>query len=823
MWGSRIVLGVCLLALTGVLPGQTPAKIDFAKDVQPILRQNCVPCHGPAQQSSGLRLDRKSAVISRRGVVPGSSENSFLYHRIVGNDYGMQMPPTGALRPEQINTIKMWIDQGADWPDPLANEAELPPSDPKAVAMVDALHAGDLAGFIKSAAQDPKLLNARGPEGSTPFMYAVLYTGAPTLERLLKQGADPNKRNDANATALMWGAAELEKTRVLLAHGADVNARSSDLRTPLMIAARRPGNSATVKLLLDHGANPNPNLHPAAESSPLQEAATAGDAASMELLLAHGAEVKDSGEPALEMAVTMRCPKCVSMLVAKDLGKQDYTAALPNITALGDVGAVRIALDHGADVNAVDPLGRTPLMYAVASDLQPLDEVKLLIERGADVNARDGHKLAGDSGLTVLDIARLHGETPVVEWLVKSGAKATAPNPPSLKARRENTIAGAIQGSLPLIQKADASFVPKAACVSCHNNSFAAMAVSAARHSGFQVDEKTAAQQVNANIFGLTKLREDLRQGFLTPVGEFFGPSVVSYILIGLDAEHYKPDLNTDAVAMYLRFRQAPDGQWPYAAGDIRPPICSDYIGQTAISMRALQLYAPKTDKAAYDQAIQMGAAWIAKAQSTNNDDRSFRLLGLAWFGKDKETYPEGNARTARQAAARRRLVRPRFHGERRLRYRKISLRPTDRRATPVGRRLPARGAVFAEHAAGGWLLVRQNARDGVPAVLRRRLPSCLRSMDFGRGDKLGDPRPVLGVPGANHVGGDGPIGAPCAPGRHNLCQPVLVAYALMRAASTLMSTPGSFREARWRREESRRGTHECARHQGKPAARKHS
>ena len=81
--------------------------------------------------------------------------------------------------------------------------------------MVEALHTGDLPEFMKSVAEDPKLLNARGPEGSTPFMYAVLYTGAPTLERLLKQGADPNKRNDANATALMWAATDLEKTRVL--------------------------------------------------------------------------------------------------------------------------------------------------------------------------------------------------------------------------------------------------------------------------------------------------------------------------------------------------------------------------------------------------------------------------------------------------------------------------------------------------------------------------------------------------------------------------------------------------------------------------------
>ena len=394
----------------------------------------------------------------------------------------MQMPPTGALRPEQINTIKTWIDQGADWPDSLANEAELPPLNPKAVAMVEALRTGDLPEFMKSVAEDPKLLNARGPEGSTPFMYAVLYTGAPTLERLLKQGADPNKRNDANATALMWAATDLEKTRLLLAHGADVNARSSDMRTPLMIAARRPGNSAAVKLLLEHGANPNPNAHPATESSPLIEAATAGDAASVELLLSRGAEVKAA--PASWRSRWLSpcgARNALPCWPPKTSSKEDYTLALPNIAALGDVNAVRLMLDHGADVNAVDPLGRTPLMYAAASDLLPLDVVKLLVERGADVNAKDAHKQGGDSGLTVLDIARLHGDTPVVELLVKSGAKGTAPSAPALKPRRENTIQSAIQASLPLIQRADANFVPKAACVSCHNNSFAAMAVGAAR------------------------------------------------------------------------------------------------------------------------------------------------------------------------------------------------------------------------------------------------------------------------------------------------------------------------------------------------------
>src|SRR5579864_8741090 len=161
---------LCLLMAAGGLPAQPPAKVDFGRDVLPILRQNCIGCHGPAQQNSGLRLDRKSSVLKHRGIVPGTSANSSIYHRVVGSEYGMQMPPTGPLRPEQIETIKAWIDQGADWPDALSSETELPPLNPKAVAMVEALRKGDMASFMKSVGEDAKLLNARGPDGSTPFM-----------------------------------------------------------------------------------------------------------------------------------------------------------------------------------------------------------------------------------------------------------------------------------------------------------------------------------------------------------------------------------------------------------------------------------------------------------------------------------------------------------------------------------------------------------------------------------------------------------------------------------------------------------------------------
>src|SRR5205807_4264800 len=149
------VLGT--MSFAGAVSAQTSAKPDFAKDVLPILRQNCFGCHGPSQQISGLRLDRRSAVLGRKAVVPGSSANSFLFHRISGTAYGPQMPPTGALRAEHVNTLKLWIDQGAAWPDSMANEAELPPLNKKAIAMVEMLRSGDLTEFMKLVAQEPAL------------------------------------------------------------------------------------------------------------------------------------------------------------------------------------------------------------------------------------------------------------------------------------------------------------------------------------------------------------------------------------------------------------------------------------------------------------------------------------------------------------------------------------------------------------------------------------------------------------------------------------------------------------------------------------------
>ncbi len=631
---------VVYLSLGGTVFAQ-PAKVDFGRDVLPIFRQNCVGCHGPSLANNGLRMDRKSSVFKDgfRRVVPGSSRNSFLYHRLVGTEYGIQMPPTGPLKPAQIATIKAWIEQGAEWPDALSNEAERPPFDPRAIAAVERLRSGDTRGFLKAMNLDSRLIDARGPEGSTPLMYAALYGDAAMLEALLKKGGNPNLKNDAGATALMWAATDLAKTRVLVAHGADVNAVSDDLRTPLMVAAGIRGGKPVVTLLLDHGAKVNPTRRPDAESSPLVQATLANDADTMQLLMARGTNIKASAGMALAIAYEQNCRACVDLLLKQDLPKEAYTMVLQIVANFGDAATVKLMLDRGAKVDEPDPLGHTALAYAAGSDRIPADVVKVLIEHGADVNSKSPHQNSVDSGMTVLDIARLRGETPVVDILLKAGAKSAVvlPAPPQPAAAR--SAAEAIRRSIPMLQRGDAGFTAKSGCVSCHNNSLVAMTVGLARQRGFKVDEAVARQQAKVNGANLEHSRDLLHQGVAGggPFVDVFNAHILGYMLVGFHAEGRAADLDTDAAAMYIKNRQMPDGSWPYPEADRRPPLCSDYIGQTTLAMRGLQLYAPKAFQAEYEKSVSMAAAWLARTQAKSTEDHLWKLLGLAWANRDQE------------------------------------------------------------------------------------------------------------------------------------------------------------------------------------------
>ena len=102
------------------VPLQTRAPaagtIDFFSQVEPVFSAHCYGCHAEAYSESNLRLDSKAS--ASRVILPGNSSESLLIQRVLGSNGLRRMPASGApLSAEQIDTLRRWIDQGANWPD----------------------------------------------------------------------------------------------------------------------------------------------------------------------------------------------------------------------------------------------------------------------------------------------------------------------------------------------------------------------------------------------------------------------------------------------------------------------------------------------------------------------------------------------------------------------------------------------------------------------------------------------------------------------------------------------------------------------------------
>ena len=128
------MLGGLLLALAALARPDAGSKVDFAHDVEPVLKAHCYQCHGGDQKQGGLRLDGRAQMLQGgsggTSVVPGNSAKSPLLARLLGHDGKPRMPLGFApLTEPQIAAIRAWIDQGAVWPEQSAKKhwAYVPP------------------------------------------------------------------------------------------------------------------------------------------------------------------------------------------------------------------------------------------------------------------------------------------------------------------------------------------------------------------------------------------------------------------------------------------------------------------------------------------------------------------------------------------------------------------------------------------------------------------------------------------------------------------------------------------------------------------------
>ena len=169
--------------------GGTPVAgrtVDFARDVRPLLSENCFTCHGPDEQARqrGLRLDVQEGPFADRGefggpvIVAGNAADSLLFHRITASDAETRMPyrrglgtsvvpgrDDDALTDAEVETLRLWIDQGAEWQ---SHWAFIPPERPALPPVADSeWPRNPIDNFVRARLEQ---------EGRTPSPEADLLT-----------------------------------------------------------------------------------------------------------------------------------------------------------------------------------------------------------------------------------------------------------------------------------------------------------------------------------------------------------------------------------------------------------------------------------------------------------------------------------------------------------------------------------------------------------------------------------------------------------------------------------------------------------------------
>ncbi len=120
-----LVIGVLSSLAIALYFGLMPTeKVDFNTDIRPIVNKNCIACHGGVKQNGGLSfLFREDALSTEtesglQAIIPGDPENSELMKRLVHHDAEIRMPlEKDPLSKDEIELIRKWIKQGAEWQD----------------------------------------------------------------------------------------------------------------------------------------------------------------------------------------------------------------------------------------------------------------------------------------------------------------------------------------------------------------------------------------------------------------------------------------------------------------------------------------------------------------------------------------------------------------------------------------------------------------------------------------------------------------------------------------------------------------------------------
>ena len=284
------------------------------------------------------------------------------------------------------------------------------------------IHAAAEYGFVRAVRvclEKGADVNGKDPKGRTPLHLAAAAGDSEIAGMLLAKGADVNAADPENALPIhaAAGGGNPGVISLILAKGATtLEARDRAGRTPLMAAAEA-GQREAVRLLIDKGANVNATTPTG--SGLLHLAVSHGDRVLLDLLYAKGFDPKKDAasrgrDSALAPAIRARNRAAIDWLIEKgaDVNAVDASGGTPLLAAAPgrDPALIAHLISRGADVRRANRNGET-LLHVVMGWADP-GLTEALIAAGADVNAKDG------KGRNALSLAASHGRPDTVDFLI---------------------------------------------------------------------------------------------------------------------------------------------------------------------------------------------------------------------------------------------------------------------------------------------------------------------------------------------------------------------------------------------------------------------
>ncbi len=290
----------------------------------------------------------------------------------------------------------------------------------QSASLIDAVRNNNLQE-VKSFLENGADVNAYGDDSDNVLINASIYGSLDCMKLLLQHKANPNLSNKYDQTPLMLSANDLNKIKLLVEYGANINDTARSGSSVLLIACSGNNQYETVKWLLSHGANVFQKRW--GSETALMRAVQFSDTNTINLLINKGLDLNAHpwGFTPLMYAVRYGNWPAALCLVnhGADVNIPDENNSPPVMWAAvaDNTEFVNAILPKTTNINAVDiRSGMTPLMWATYNEHDNPQIIQAFLDKGADVHIK------AKDGSTALSWALKKGNTLTVALLRKAGA-----------------------------------------------------------------------------------------------------------------------------------------------------------------------------------------------------------------------------------------------------------------------------------------------------------------------------------------------------------------------------------------------------------------